>query len=53
MGRKAKFDEKQKRGPGRKARKQKPPQIPSHLLGKSSCDIAFFLLAMRTRGNRL
>ncbi|KAF8773556.1 putative 28S rRNA like protein [Argiope bruennichi] len=28
MGRKADFSEKQKRGPGRKAKKQKPPEIP-------------------------
>ncbi|XP_055950150.1 uncharacterized protein LOC129984315 [Argiope bruennichi] len=31
MGRKADFSEKQKRGPGRKAKKQKPPEIPAHL----------------------
>lgn len=29
MGRKAKFDEKQKRGPGRKAKKQKEPTFPN------------------------
>ncbi|GAB6019104.1 hypothetical protein CHUAL_000725 [Chamberlinius hualienensis] len=33
MGRKGNFTEKPKRGPGRKAKKQKPPQIPKHLLG--------------------
>ncbi|GAB6019099.1 rRNA (cytosine-C5-)-methyltransferase nop2 [Chamberlinius hualienensis] len=32
MGRKGDFTEKPKRGPGRKAKKQKPPQIPKHLL---------------------
>jgi ribosomal RNA methyltransferase Nop2 len=31
MGRKGDFSEKPKRGPGRKARKQKPPQIPNFL----------------------
>ncbi|GFU20589.1 probable 28S rRNA [Nephila pilipes] len=31
MGRKADFSEKGKKGPGRKARKQKPPVIPAHL----------------------
>ncbi|GBM79124.1 hypothetical protein AVEN_256240-1 [Araneus ventricosus] len=31
MGRKAKYEEKVKSGPGRKAKKQKPPQIPTHL----------------------
>lgn len=34
MGRKANYSEKPKRGPGRKARKQKPPEIPKHLKDK-------------------
>ncbi|KAG8187106.1 hypothetical protein JTE90_004852 [Oedothorax gibbosus] len=34
MGRKANFSEKEKKGPGRKARKQKPPIIPQHLQEK-------------------
>lgn len=33
MGRKANYSEKEKKGPGRKARKQKPPIIPTHLQG--------------------
>jgi len=32
MGRKANFDLREKKGPGRKAKKQKPPEIPTHLL---------------------
>ncbi|GIY15603.1 putative ribosomal RNA methyltransferase NOP2 [Caerostris extrusa] len=31
MGRKGEFKDKPKRGPGRKAKKQKPPQLPTHL----------------------
>lgn len=31
MGRKGNFAEKAPRGPGRKARKQKPPTLPAHL----------------------
>lgn len=31
MGRKGNFEEKQKRGPGRKAKKQQPPEIPQSL----------------------
>lgn len=36
MGRKAKFSAgtKVKKGPGRKAKKQKDPAVPSHLIGK-------------------
>lgn len=33
MGRKGKFDEKPKKGPGRKARKQHDPKLPKHLQG--------------------
>ena len=32
MGRKVNWDEKVKKGPGRKAKKQKPPELPKHLL---------------------
>lgn len=31
MGRKGNFVEKTPRGPGRKAKKQKPPTLPAHL----------------------
>ena len=34
MGRSKDFKEREKKGPGRKARKQKPPIIPQHLQGK-------------------
>lgn len=33
MGRKGEFKEKPKKGPGRKARKQKDPTLPEHLQG--------------------
>lgn len=33
MGRKGEFKEKPKKGPGRKARKQKEPTLPKHLQG--------------------
>lgn len=33
MGRKANFAEKQKKGPGRKTKKQKPPSFPAHIAG--------------------
>jgi hypothetical protein len=38
MGRKAKFSEasKVKKGPGRKAKKQGEPELPSHISGKLS-----------------
>jgi hypothetical protein len=42
MGRKAKYGEdKEKKGPGRKARKQKDPIFPKHLLGKFALKIVF------------
>ncbi len=34
MGRKRDFTERPKRGPGKKAKKQKPPEIPKQLIGK-------------------
>ncbi|KFM77605.1 putative ribosomal RNA methyltransferase NOP2, partial [Stegodyphus mimosarum] len=34
MGRKAEYADKPKKGPGRKAKKQKPPQLPRHLQDK-------------------
>lgn len=36
MGRKVNYDEKPKKGPGRKARKQGDPVLPSKLKGKNT-----------------
>lgn len=37
MGRKGDFVEKTPRGPGRKAKKQKPPTLPPHLREGKNC----------------
>lgn len=51
MGRKVNYDEKEKKGPGRKAKKQGDPLIPSKLKGKNAFEIwtpghAFFILPL-------